>query len=199
MMRQSTQDERSACFGSVVIAALTDNELFVTPSPTLRNGPDKLRPEDLDNRGARVIFASPGMLQSSVSRQLFDGWCTDPSNCVVIAGYAVENTLARQILSAPKEVTDLEGRRQPLNALVDYVSFLAHVDLVQNRSFITKVAPWNIMLVHGQKDKMGCLKDALWSQCKREPEHLQPSIKILENLREVRFVFQRWRSAKVMG
>jgi cleavage and polyadenylation specificity factor subunit 3 len=88
----------------------------------------------------------------------------------MIAGYAVEGTLAKEIMAQPKEVVTLEGRRQPLNALVDYVSFSAHVDFVQNRSFITQVAPKHIILVHGQKDEMGRLKSALMLQYKQYPE-----------------------------
>jgi cleavage and polyadenylation specificity factor subunit 3 len=114
-----------------------------------------------DDSGPAVVFASPGMLQSGVSRQLFDRWATDKKNGVMIAGYAVENTLAKEIMAQPKEVVTLEGRRQPLNCLVAYVSFSAHVDFVQNSEFIAKVAPKNIILVHGQKDEMGRLKSSL--------------------------------------
>jgi len=123
-----------------------------------------------DDSGPSVVFASPGMLQSGVSRQLFDRWASDPKNGVLIAGYAVEHTLAKEIMAQPKEVVTLEGRRQPLNCLVDYVSFSAHVDFVQNRSFITQVAPRHIILVHGQKDEMGRLKSALLLQYKQYPE-----------------------------
>jgi cleavage and polyadenylation specificity factor subunit 3 len=120
--------------------------------------------------GPSVVFASPGMLQSGVSRQLFDRWAPDPKNGVLIAGYAVEHTLAKEIMNQPKEVVTLEGRRQPLNCLVDYVSFSAHVDFVQNRSFITQVDPTHIILVHGQKDEMGRLKSALLLQYRKLPE-----------------------------
>lgn len=120
--------------------------------------------------GPSVVFASPGMLQSGVSRQLFDRWAPDPKNGVLIAGYAVEHTLAKEIMNQPKEVVTLEGRRQPLNCLVDYVSFSAHVDFVQNRSFITQVDPKHIILVHGQKDEMGRLKSALLLQYRKLPE-----------------------------
>jgi cleavage and polyadenylation specificity factor subunit 3 len=123
-----------------------------------------------DDSGPSVVFASPGMLQSGVSRQLFDRWASDPKNGCVIAGYAVEHTLAKEIMAQPKEVVTLEGRRQPLNCLVDYVSFSAHVDFVQNRSFITQVEPKHIILVHGQKDEMGRLKSALMLQYKQYPE-----------------------------
>ena len=126
--------------------------------------------DSFDDRGPSVVFASPGMLQSGVSRQLFDRWATDPKNGVLIAGYAVENTLAKEIMNQPKEVVTLEGRRQPLNCLVDYVSFSAHVDFMENRNFISKVDPKHIILVHGQKDEMGRLKSALMLQYKKLPE-----------------------------
>ena len=101
--------------------------------------------------GPCVVFASPGMLQSGVSRRLFDRWASNPKNGVVIAGYAVENTLAKDLAKEPEEVVTLEGKRQPLNCIVEYVSFSAHVDFVQNRDFITAVNPGRIVLVHGQK------------------------------------------------
>jgi cleavage and polyadenylation specificity factor subunit 3 len=152
-----------------------------------------------DDSGPCVVFASPGMLQSGVSRQLFDRWATDPKNGVMIAGYAVEHTLAKEIMNQPKEVVTLEGRRQPLNCLVDYVSFSAHVDFVQNRSFITQVEPKHIILVHGQKDEMGRLKSALLMQYRQLPENKRPTITMPPNLQEVKLKFARRRWAKVMG
>ena len=123
-----------------------------------------------DDSGPAVVFASPGMLQSGVSRQLFDRWASDPKNGVMIAGYAVEHTMAKEIMAQPKEVVTLEGRKQPLSCLVDYVSFSAHVDFIQNRGFINRVAPKHIILVHGQKDEMGRLKSALLLQYRQYPE-----------------------------
>lgn len=152
-----------------------------------------------DDVGPSVVFASPGMLQSGVSRQLFDRWASDPKNGCLIAGYAVENTLAKEIMNAPREVVTLEGRRQPLNCLVDYVSFSAHVDFMQNRSFINKVDPKHIILVHGQKDEMGRLKSALLLQHRQLPENKRPTVTMPPNLQEVNLKFSRRRSAKVMG
>jgi len=40
-------------------------------------------------------LASPGMMQSGLSRELFECWCTDKRNGVIIAGYCVEGTLAK--------------------------------------------------------------------------------------------------------
>ena len=152
-----------------------------------------------DDSGPCVVFASPGMLQSGVSRQLFDRWAGDPKNGVMIAGYAVEHTLAKEIMAQPKEVVTLEGRKQPLHCLVDYVSFSAHVDFVQNRSFIMQVAPKHIILVHGAKEEMGRLKSALMLQYKQYPESKRPTITMPPNQIEVKLKFARRRSAKVMG
>jgi cleavage and polyadenylation specificity factor subunit 3 len=155
--------------------------------------------DTFDDRGPSVVFASPGMLQSGVSRQLFDRWASEPKNGCIIAGYAVDNTLAKEIMNQPKEVVTLEGRRQPLNCLVDYVSFSAHVDFMQNRNFISRVDPKHIILVHGQKDEMGRLKSALMLQYRQLPENKRPTVTMPPNLQEVKLKFSRRRSAKVMG
>jgi cleavage and polyadenylation specificity factor subunit 3 len=152
-----------------------------------------------DDSQPAVVFASPGMLQSGVSRQLFDRWAANPVNGVVIAGYAVEHTLAKEIMSQPKEVVTLDGRKQPLAASVTTCSFSAHVDFVMNRSFIQQVQPKHILLVHGQKDEMGRLKSALMLQYKSYPESKRPTITMPPNLQEVKLRFARRRSAKVLG
>ena len=48
-------------------------------------------------------------LQSGVSRELFEAWCEDPRNCVIIADFAVQGTLARDILGNPAEVMTRNG------------------------------------------------------------------------------------------
>ena len=45
--------------------------------------------------GPSVVMASPGMLQSGLSRELFEKWCEDEKNCVIIPGYCVDGTLAK--------------------------------------------------------------------------------------------------------
>lgn len=79
-----------------------------------------------------VVMASPGMLQSGVSRQLFERWCEDERNGVVLAGYSVEGTLAKKLLSEPEEITCLDGRIKKRNCAIEYISFSAHVDYIQN-------------------------------------------------------------------
>lgn len=51
--------------------------------------------DHFDDIGPSVVMASPGMMQSGLSRELFESWCTDRRNGVIIAGYCVEGTLAK--------------------------------------------------------------------------------------------------------
>lgn len=60
------------------------------------------------------------MMQSGLSRELFETWCTDAKNGCLVAGYCVEGTLAKQILSEPEEITTLSGHKLPLKLQVKY-------------------------------------------------------------------------------
>ena len=51
--------------------------------------------DHFDDVGPSVVMASPGMMQSGLSRDLFESWCTDRRNGTIIAGYCVEGTLAK--------------------------------------------------------------------------------------------------------
>jgi cleavage and polyadenylation specificity factor subunit 3 len=53
----------------------------------------KLENEEKNDQGL-VVMCTPGMLQSGQSRTLFDAWCHDPSNGLILTGYCVEGSLA---------------------------------------------------------------------------------------------------------
>jgi Cft2 family RNA processing exonuclease len=117
---------------------------------------NNLQVEDLaPDVGPSVVIAVPGFLQSGASRTLFDRWCGDEKNGVIIAGYAVEGTLARKILKdSTKDVTAQDGRIQQLNCSVEYISFSAHADGTQTCQFVKETDPPNIVLVHGDRSEM---------------------------------------------
>ncbi|XP_052192997.1 cleavage and polyadenylation specificity factor subunit 3-I-like [Diospyros lotus] len=119
--------------------------------------------ENFDDVGPSVVMASPGGLQSGLSRQLFDKWCSDKKNACVIPGYVVEGTLAKSIINEPKEVTLMNGLTAPLNMQVHYISFSAHADYAQTSTFLKELMPPNIILVHGEANEMGRLKQKLIS------------------------------------
>lgn len=101
------------------------------------------------------------MMQSGLSRELFETWCTDPRNGVIIAGYCVEGTLAKDLMSEPEEVTAINGQRMKRNMSVDYISFSAHVDYEQINEFISILRPPHIVLNHGEQNEMARLKAAI--------------------------------------
>lgn len=69
--------------------------------------------DHFDDIGPSVVMASPGMMQSGLSRELFESWCTDKRNGVIIAGYCVEGTLAkvRAQQDSKKTFSEQSGKR----------------------------------------------------------------------------------------
>lgn len=114
-----------------------------------------------DDVGPCVVMATPSMLQSGMSRELFENWCGDARNCVVIADFAVQGTLARDILSSPSDILSRSGARLPLRCQVDAISFSAHADFPQTSEFLDSLSPPHVILVHGEAAEMGRLKKAL--------------------------------------
>ncbi|GFY94715.1 cleavage and polyadenylation specificity factor 73-I [Actinidia rufa] len=117
--------------------------------------------ENFEDVGPSVVMASPSGLQSGLSRQLFDKWCSDKKNACVIPGYVVEGMLAKTIINEPKEVTLMNGLTAPLNMQVHCISFSAHADYAQTSTFLKELMPPNIILVHGEANEMGRLKQKL--------------------------------------
>lgn len=154
--------------------------------------------EDFDDSGPSVVMASPGMLQSGVSRQLFERWCSDKRNACIIPGYVVEGTLAKKILSEPTEIVALDGRVIPMNCTVEYISFSAHADFVGTSGFVEKLVPPNIVLVHGEKNEMMRLKSALAKKF-HDPKVYHPTIFTPANMHEIVLEFKGEKIAKAIG
>jgi cleavage and polyadenylation specificity factor subunit 3 len=100
----------------------------------------------LDGVGPCVVLATPSMLQSGLSRDLFESWCGDSKNGVIICDFAVQGTLAREILSDCKTVTSRTGQELPLRMTVDAISFSAHADYPQTQQFLDALAPPHVVL-----------------------------------------------------
>lgn len=103
------------------------------------------------------MLASPGMLQNGVSRELLERWAPSDKNGVVITGYSVEGTMAKEIMKEPEQIQAIMSRNTggarrgpghpdaekvmiPRRCSVQEYSFAAHVDGVENREFIEEVA-----------------------------------------------------------
>jgi cleavage and polyadenylation specificity factor subunit 3 len=149
--------------------------------------------ESFEDSGPCVIMASPGMLQSGISQELFEKWCSDGRNGVVLPGYCVEGTLAKKIMSEPAEIKLSNGQTVPLNMTVKSISFSAHSDREQTEEFIEAAKPTHVVLVHGDSTNMTRLKQALQSKF----EKLQ--VYTPKNTQVVEIMFRGEKTAKVIG
>lgn len=147
--------------------------------------------ERFDDVGGCVMLASPGMMQSGTSRELLEKWAPDPRNGVVITGYSVEGTMAKEIVKEPEEIPCVtqrgnqsrkpgqhDGQQQmkiPRRCTVQEFSFAAHVDGKENMEFVAEVnAPVVVSLFVPSKDIQLTVLSALDSGPRRERQH-EPS------------------------
>ncbi|TQW00543.1 hypothetical protein V2A60_001621 [Cordyceps javanica] len=166
-----------------------------------------------DDVGGCVMLASPGMLQNGVSRELFERWAPSDKNGVIITGYSVEGTMARQIMKEPEQIQavmsrSIAGARRapggdgekvmiPLRCSVQEYSFAAHVDGVENREFIEEVAAPVVILVHGEQTNMMRLKSKLLSL--NANKTVKVKVYSPRNTEELRIPFKADKIAKVVG
>ncbi|CCC69876.1 hypothetical protein NCAS_0D02950 [Naumovozyma castellii] len=121
--------------------------------------------EEFQDFGPSVMLASPGMLQSGLSRDVLEKWCPDEKNLVLITGYSIEGTMAKFIMLEPDTIPSINNPEVtvPRRCNVEEISFAAHVDFQENLEFIEKISANNIILVHGESNPMGRLKSAILS------------------------------------
>lgn len=153
--------------------------------------------DKFDDKGPCVMMASPGFMQSGISRELLERWAPDKRNGVIVSGYSVEGTMAREILSDPDEIIAMNGQRIPRRMSVDYISFSAHVDYTQNSRFIDEVKAKHVVLVHGELKNMSGLRAALKSRYSDREEDVQ--IYMPRNCEPLYLSFRAERTAKVIG
>ncbi|XP_046546070.1 LOW QUALITY PROTEIN: cleavage and polyadenylation specificity factor subunit 3-like [Haliotis rubra] len=154
--------------------------------------------EQFEDIGPSVVLASPGMMQSGLSRELFENWCTDKRNGCIIAGYCVEGTLAKHILSEPDEIVTMTGQKLPLKCSVDYISFSAHADYQQTSEFLRALKPPHVVLVHGEANEMSRLKGALQREYEDSTDY-KMEVHNPRNTVAVELHFRGEKLAKVVG
>ena len=151
----------------------------------------------LDDVGPCVVLATPSMLQSGLSRELFEAWCGDANNGVIIADFAVQGTLAREILSDCKSIQSRSGGELPLKMSVDAISFSAHADYPQTQQFLDALAPPHVVLVHGEAGEMGKLKRALEGKAAADGKKMH--VYSPKNCQAVEIKHSGSKTAKVLG
>lgn len=166
-----------------------------------------------DDVGGCVMLASPGMLQNGVSRELLERWAPNDKNGVIITGYSVEGTMAKNIVHEPDQIQAVMSRNLnavrrapgadgekvmiPRRCSVAEYSFAAHVDGQENKEFIEEIAAPVVILVHGEQHNMMRLKSKLLSLNASKTE----KIKVFspKNCEELRIPFKTDKVAKVVG
>ncbi|KAL1704144.1 beta-lactamase-like protein [Schizophyllum commune] len=144
-----------------------------------------------------VVLATPGFMQTGSSRELFELWAPDSRNGLIVTGYSVEGTLARDIMTEPEEFQSVKGHMIQRKISVDYISFSAHVDYTQNAEFIETVRAQHVVLVHGEQTAMGRLRAAMASRYKERDEDVK--IHTPRNLETLELSFRGERVAKAIG
>ncbi|MCJ1308549.1 endoribonuclease ysh1 [Agyrium rufum] len=170
-----------------------------------------------DDVGGCVMLASPGMLQNGPSRILLERWAPSDKNGVIITGYNVEGTMAKQIQQEPETIPAIMGTKStalargkgmggdgqadkpmiPRRCSVQEFSFAAHVDGQENREFIESVAAPVVILVHGEKHNMLRLKSKLLSL--NADKTTKVKIYSPANTEELRIPFKAEKTARVVG
>ncbi|KAG1655990.1 hypothetical protein FOA52_016318 [Chlamydomonas sp. UWO 241] len=150
-----------------------------------------------DDVGPCVMMATPSGLQSGVSRDVFEAWCGDAKNSVIICDFAVQGTLAREILAGPTHVLSKTGVRKPLRCAVDHISFSAHADFEQTSGFLDTTRPAHVVLVHGEVNEMGRLKGAL--ERSAQAQGIPRNVFMPRNSQAVQIEHKPLRAVRVVG
>ncbi|ORZ29825.1 beta-lactamase-like protein [Catenaria anguillulae PL171] len=138
----------------------------------------------LEAKGGMVVFASPGMLHSGLSLEIFKRWCADKRNVVILPGYCVPGTVGAQLLAGPSEgvrtikvPVEEEGGKSAKGGgsggakgsgppatrdvrcemRVENLAFSAHADGKGILQLIRTAKPRAVVLVHGERGKMAQL------------------------------------------
>ena len=117
----------------------------------------------MNNPGPMVVFATPGMLHSGMSLNIFKAWCHDANNMVIMPGYCVSGTVGHKLLNGTRKLETDKGS-VTVNMAVEYLSFSAHADAKGILQLIKNCQPKNVVLVHGEDKKMEFLIDKIDDQ-----------------------------------
>lgn len=118
----------------------------------------------IENPGPMVVFATPGMLHAGLSLQVFKKWAPNANNMVIMPGYCVAGTVGHKILNGARRLEMENKQTLEVKLSVQYMSFSAHADAKGIMQLISWCEPKNVMLVHGEAEKMDFLKTKIQNQ-----------------------------------
>ena len=111
-----------------------------------------------------VLFATPGMLHAGTSLEVFKKWCHDPRNVVILPGFCVAGTVGAKVLAGEKVIDVDKYNKVNVNMKIENLSFSAHADAKGILQLLRMSNAKNVMLVHGEKQKMASLKERIQNE-----------------------------------
>jgi len=127
-----------------------------------------------------VIIATSGMLSGGPSISYLRRLSRNPKNKVIIVGYQAQGTNGRKLSEGKKEIK-LNGKNTKIKCEVKAVKFSGHADHNGLRDYIQKIKPEILVLVHGEKEKIPEIKEAVHKSLK------ETKIIIPELMEEIEF------------
>uniref|UniRef100_A0AC35TUX5 Integrator complex subunit 11 n=1 Tax=Rhabditophanes sp. KR3021 TaxID=114890 RepID=A0AC35TUX5_9BILA len=118
-----------------------------------------------EDPGPMVVFSTPGMLHSGQSLKIFQKWCGDEKNMIIMPGYCTPGTVGHKVINGQKKI-EMDGKMYDIKIKPEYMSFSAHADAKGIMQLIQNVEPRNVMLVHGEGEKMKFLKKKIEAEFK---------------------------------
>eukprot|EP00761_Pharyngomonas_kirbyi_P010020 gb/GECH01010038.1/.p1 GENE.gb/GECH01010038.1/~~gb/GECH01010038.1/.p1 ORF type:complete len:645 (+),score=101.70 gb/GECH01010038.1/:1-1935(+) len=115
----------------------------------------------IDRPGPMVLFATPGMLHAGMSLEVFKRWAPVEKNLVIIPGYCVQGTVGNKVLRKRHGKIELDREKKnfvDVRCTVKNLSFSAHADAKGILKLVRQVEPKNVVLVHGERNRMEFLK-----------------------------------------
>jgi integrator complex subunit 11 len=87
---------------------------------------------------------------------VFKRWAGDERNMVILPGYCVAGTVGNKVLTSKTGIIEMDGGKTQIDmrCSVRSISFSAHADAKGILQLIKDVEPKNVMLVHGESQKM---------------------------------------------
>ncbi|KAI5151135.1 integrator complex subunit 11 [Enteropsectra breve] len=116
--------------------------------------------KNAENYGPCVIFSTPAMLHSGLSLRIFKNMCQDPKSLVILPGFCMRGTIGDRVLNGAKEI-NVFGTTLQVNAKIENLAFSAHADAAGVLKIVGQCKPRQVMLVHGDKNRMKTLKQMI--------------------------------------
>jgi metallo-beta-lactamase family protein len=140
-------------FDSEAYSLLRDNHIFNYGK--INYIKDTEESKALNNKeGPMVIISASGMCEHGRILHHLKNSIEDEKNIILIVGYQAKNTLGRKLVEKHK-VVNIFGQPYKRKAEVVVLNeFSAHADRNDLISFVEKVSPERIFLVHGEEDQI---------------------------------------------